>query len=63
MASDFVPNLLNIMDVTEMVETVKTNTENMKEPMEKMEWDMELVVMQEELKSTRTCVPGHTLDP
>eukprot|EP00972_Heterocapsa_arctica_P046424 6850796-Heterocapsa_arctica.AAC.1 len=62
MASDFVPNLLNIMDVTEMAEkggVVKEKTPEM----EKMDWDMELVVMHEELNSSRTCVPEATIVP
>eukprot|EP00972_Heterocapsa_arctica_P060284 8891249-Heterocapsa_arctica.AAC.1 len=35
----------------------------MPENMEKMEWDMELVVLHEELTSSRTCVPGEAIDP
>eukprot|EP00972_Heterocapsa_arctica_P026135 3850271-Heterocapsa_arctica.AAC.1 len=34
----------------------------MGEPMEKMEWDSELVVLHEELSSLRTCTPGD-IDP
>eukprot|EP00972_Heterocapsa_arctica_P095565 14093289-Heterocapsa_arctica.AAC.1 len=59
MANDYVPNLLNIVDLAEMVETGGIIKEKVGEPMGKMEWDSELVVLHEELRSLRTCAPGY----
>eukprot|EP00972_Heterocapsa_arctica_P082266 12122973-Heterocapsa_arctica.AAC.1 len=63
MANDYVPDVLNIMDVTEMAEKIGIIKETMPENMEKMEWDLELVVLHKALARSRTCVPGDTINP
>eukprot|EP00972_Heterocapsa_arctica_P031581 4651291-Heterocapsa_arctica.AAC.1 len=62
MASDFVPNLLTIMDVAEYADPEQVKgAEPKRTQTEKMTWAMETVLLREEIPEGRTCMPGQAI--